>query len=105
MSSSPRLPEASPSHSRTAASGHWRAGKWLERKGRDPRAASTWALVSPVPVCRGPGALPAPGSSRNSREARTLGVRAWWSAVACFLQDRAPFMPLTVLKPGEAGTP
>ena len=103
MNSSPRLSEVSPSQSQTAASGRWRAGTWLEQE--SSLQAKKQALVSLVLVCSGPGALPAPGSSRNSREARILGVRAWWSAMACFLQDRAPFMPLTVLKPGEAGTP
>lgn len=33
------------------------------------------------------------GITSNSREVWILSMRAWWSAMACFLQDRAPSYP------------
>ena len=93
MNGSPHPSEISLSHLQAVAGGPWRAGRWLKQESRGPQAAPTWGFVSQVLVCGSSGASPAPGSSRNSREVRILSVRAWWSAMACFLQDRAPSHP------------
>lgn len=93
MNGSPHPSEISLSCLQAVTGGPWRAGRWLKQESRGPQAAPTWGLVSHVLVCGSSGAPPAPGSSRNSREVWILGVRAWWSAMACFLQDRAPSHP------------